>query len=264
MIGIFDSGIGGLTVARELRRRAPQADFLYLGDTARTPYGNKSSETVCQYALEDAGWLIAQGATTVIVACNTVSAWAMDILRATYPDVQFFDVISAAVREAASISAHSVGVIGTRSTISSHVYEHRLHELRSDVQIHVRACPLFVPLVEEGWFTDAETKRIARHYLRPLQSVNIDTLILACTHYPWLREVIQRAVGRRVCLIDSAVVTVRDLLAHHDIPREGGGRARYAFTDTGAHTLAIARRWLEDDTAEFLPAAHLPEAAAIG
>jgi glutamate racemase len=258
MIGIFDSGIGGLTVARELRRRAPQADFLYLGDTARTPYGNKSSETVCQYAVEDAGWLIAQGATTVIVACNTVSAWAMDVLHATYPNVQFFDVISAAVREAATVSHHGVGVIGTRSTISSHVYEQRLRELRSDLSIHVRACPLFVPLVEEGWLVHAETKRIARQYLRPLQSVNIDTLILGCTHYPLLREVIQRAVGRRVQLVDSAVVTVRDLLTQHAISLEGGGRARYAFTDIGAHTLAIARRWLQDDTAEFLPAVHLP------
>lgn len=205
MIGVFDSGIGGLTVLRELVRRLPGYSFIYFGDTARTPYGNKSVETVQRYAREDAELLIREGAKMLVVACNTASALAADYLKKQVA-VPVFEVIAPSVlRAAAETRRGRVGVIGTRATVGSGVYEARFRASFPNIEVTSVACPLFVPLVEEGWLNYSETKQIVRRSLAPLRRKNIDTLILGCTHYPLLRSAIAPRIGNRVRLIDPAV-----------------------------------------------------------
>lgn len=205
MIGVFDSGVGGLTVLRELMKRLPGYSFVYFGDTARTPYGNKSVETVQRYAREDTELLMRAGAKIIVIACNTASALAADHLKKQFV-VPIFDMIAPSVlRAAAETGAGKVGVIGTRSTIESGVYQSRFRDSFPNAEIIAEACPLFVPLVEEGWLDRPETKQIVRRSLAPLRRRNIDTLILGCTHYPLLRSVIAPRIGRRVRLVDPAV-----------------------------------------------------------
>lgn len=242
MIGIFDSGIGGLTVVKELRRVAPDASFIYLGDTARHPYGSKSQETIVRYALEDASFLVAKGARAIVVACNTVSAVAMDALRATYPGFPLYDVITPVLDDALATTRGKVGVIGTRATIGSQIYQTRLSAARKGLTVMAKACPLLVPLVEEGWLKDQETKRILKHYLYSMRISQIDTLILGCTHYKFLAPLIQRYMGRRVHLIDSASSVVRHLLSEIDI--EHRGDQRYFLTDVSPHWIEVATQWL--------------------
>lgn len=264
MLGLFDSGIGGLTVVRELLRRAPNASFVYLGDTARTPYGNKSAEAIRRYALEDAGFLVGQGATAIAVACNSVSAVAMDALHETYPQMRFFDVITPAVEAAMVLKPKKIGVIGTRATINSGIYERELsvgaHGNAPDdapddatgahyhvpLQIYTAACPLFAPLVEENWINRSETKRIARTYLATLKQKQIDALILGCTHYPLLLKVIRATLQKRVKIIDSPSA-ILDVIAR-DMPEllveQKNPRQDYFFTDPSPLTDQIASRWL--------------------
>ncbi len=205
MIGIFDSGVGGLTVAREMMRRLPVYDFIYFGDTARTPYGTKGGETITRYALEDARILIDRGAKIIVIACNTVSATAVEALRGAFPDIPIFEVIAPAVAKAIETTRNKkIGVIGTNATVGSGVYERLLLERAKQVKVFSKSCPLFVVLAEEGWFEERETKMIARRYLHDLKTKNIDTLILGCTHYPLLKDVIARRMGRGVRLVDSA------------------------------------------------------------
>lgn len=244
MIGLFDSGIGGLTVVKELLRERPDASFVYLGDTARTPYGNKSPETVIRYACEDVDFLLSCGAALIVVACNTVSAVAMEGLRIRYPDTLFIEVITPAVEDALAATRGSVGVIGTRATIESDVYPKLLHAMRPDLTVRSRACPLFVPLVEEGWINHPETKRIAKRYLYPLRVQCIDTMILGCTHYPLLAQVLQHSVGRRVRLINSAASVVARILASHVVSSTPSIQ-RYFLTDRSPRAMQTASRWLE-------------------
>lgn len=251
MIGIFDSGIGGLSVVRELLRRHPDADFLYLGDTARTPYGNKSRETIIRYALEDAEFLVSKGATHVIAACNTVSSVAMPALREAFPDVAFFDVITPAVRDAAEAvekkKRQSVGVIGTRATIGSGLYEKLLKE-RGVPEVISDSCPLFVPLVEEGWTNRPETKRIARIYLSRIRQKQVDALILGCTHYPFLEKVIASSLQKRVRIIDSPSALLDELEENNpDALESSNGKQRYFFTDPSERIGAIAKSWLKHE-----------------
>lgn len=243
MIGLFDSGIGGLTVVRELLRQAPQASFVYLGDTARAPYGNKSKETVERYTLEDAAFLLSHGATSLVVACNTVSALAIDVLRQRYPDVPIFDVIGPAVDDALAVTKGNVGVIGTRATIASGVYQQRLTTDDARRTILTKACPLLVPLVEEGWLDDGETKRIIKHYLSSLRSANVDTLILGCTHYPLLAPLIQRYMGNQTRLIDSAASVIRAVLSKVRV--DAAARQSYFLTDLSSRSEEIAKEWLK-------------------
>lgn len=245
MIGIFDSGMGGLTVVRELLKHAPQASFIYLGDTARTPYGNKSSETVVRYALEDAAFLVKAGATSIVVACNTASAVASEELRRAYPNLPIYEVITPAAADALAVTRGRIGIIGTRATINSKAYENILNIGADGVHPNVvaRACPLFVPLVEEGWLKDSETKRIVRYYLAPLRQAKVDTLILGCTHYPLLAPLIQRYMGRQVKIIDSARSLVARLLEVGN-PKLQNGKQLYYLTDTSQRSEEIAREWL--------------------
>ncbi len=206
MIGVFDSGIGGLTVLRALRRNLPEYSFIYFGDTARTPYGGKSAETILEYGREDAHILTSRGAKIIVIACNTVSTIASDTLRGEFANIPIFEVITPAVRQAVAVTKTGrVGVIGTRATIGSGVYQKALKESSGGrFLVEALACPIFVPLVEEGWESSPEAQAIVKRSLKEIKLKGLDTLILGCTHYPILRSLIQEEVGRGIVLIDSA------------------------------------------------------------
>ena len=218
MIGVFDSGIGGLTVVKALKRHLPDYDILYFGDTARTPYGTKSPETVIRYAIEDAEILLQKGAQMLVVACNTASSVATGTLKERF-DVPILEVISPAVKMAVSDPKRMrVGVIGTRATVNSGVYEDKIKAIRPEMKVYGQPCPLLVPLVEEGWLKKGETRKIVKKYLHPLKLKQIDVLILGCTHYPLLKEIIQVKTGKRVKIIDSSEAlshSVMDFLHHN-------------------------------------------------
>lgn len=212
-IGIFDSGIGGLTVASAIRKLLPNESTIYFGDTARVPYGPKSPETVRRYAREILDWLLAQKVKAVVIACNTVTAHALDDLRARSP-VPVIGVIEPGARAAAKATTRGkVGVIGTAGTIASGAYPRALRQAHPGLQVVDRACPLFVPLVEEGWFDHQATRLVAEEYLAPLRAAGIDALVLGCTHYPMLKPLLHRVMGDDVRLIDSAEETARELAA---------------------------------------------------
>lgn len=203
-VGIFDSGLGGLTVFRAIAELLPAERLIYLGDTARVPYGTKSAQTVVRYSQENTEFLLDQDVKAVVVACNTASAYAVPRLQRHFkPPV--LGVLEPGARQAIAHSAQKrIGVIGTAGTVTSGAYERVLQNIDSQVQVVSEACPLFVPLVEEGWLDAEETRSIARHYLEPLLRAEVDTLILGCTHYPMLRPVIADIMGPDVVLIDSA------------------------------------------------------------
>lgn len=218
MIGIFDSGIGGLTVVRALTDRLPDHDIIYFGDTARTPYGNKSPETIIRYALEDTEFLLNKGAKLIVMACNTASSVATEHIISQFR-VPVFEVITPAVLLSIRTSEKCrIGVIGTRATINSRVYEKKIKEMNPNAKVWSFSCPLLVPLVEEGWLEKPETAMIVKKYLLPLKIRQIDTLILGCTHYPILKKTIQRKIGKQVHIIDSSLSVaekVKNFLAEH-------------------------------------------------
>ena len=204
MIGIFDSGVGGLTVARAIMQQIPGYDIVYFGDTAHTPYGTKSPETVIGYTINNIELLLSRGAELIVIACNTASsvATAQVLKQFSFP---IFEVITPAVELAVRATKNlNIGIIGTRATITSGIYEAKIIENQPRARVYSVACPLLVPLVEEGWLEKAETAMIVKKYLLPLKIRQIDTLILGCTHYPLLTKVIQRKIGKRVQLIDSS------------------------------------------------------------
>lgn len=201
-IGVFDSGIGGLTVVRQLINLLPQENIVYFGDTARVPYGNKSSDVVREYAAQDVRFLLSKKVKLIVVACNTASAVAMDVVNA-HSTVPAIGVIEPTAREAIRLAGtRGVGVIGTLSTINSCAYSTALTSLKKDINVLTQACPLFVPLAEEGLFDHAATDIIAREYLSQFAG-KVDVMILGCTHYPLLRSAIARAVGDKVKLVDA-------------------------------------------------------------
>src|SRR5690349_3608109 len=203
-IGVFDSGIGGLTVVRALRELLPNESIYYLGDTARVPYGGKSAATVQRYSLEIAELLLEENCKTIVVACNTASALALPELQATM-SIPVTGVIQPGAQAAVAATRNGhIGVIGTRATIKSKAYERAIQSLDEAVQVTVRACPLFVPLIEEGWLEGEITDRIVRQYLTPLLEEGVDAVVLGCTHYPLLRGAIERFLGDKVQLVDSA------------------------------------------------------------
>ena len=206
-IGVFDSGIGGLTVVRELFDRLPRESIVYFGDTARVPYGNKSDETVRSFALQDARFLVQQGVKLIVVACNTVSSNSLDLLRKNI-SMPIEGVIQPGAKAAVEATRSGrVGVIGTDSTIASRAYEQAIRELDQNISIFARSCPLFVPLAEEGWVDDDITAQVAERYLSHLRRCQVDVLVLGCTHYPLLKDIIARTMGPEVTLIDSATAT---------------------------------------------------------
>ncbi len=205
MIGIFDSGVGGMTVARAIEQFCPGYPLVYFGDIARTPYGSKSPETIISYSIANTEFLLEHGAKLIVIACNSAASSAADTLRREF-DVPVLEVITPAVNRAVEVSRTGrIGIIGTRATIGSGIYEKRIHDSHPTWRVFGNPCPLLVPLVEEGWLTRRETKMIVKKYLHPLRIKNIDTLVLGCTHYPLLKQLIQPRIGRRTRLIDSSV-----------------------------------------------------------
>ncbi|MBF0624443.1 MAG: glutamate racemase [Magnetococcales bacterium] len=249
-IGIFDSGIGGLTVLRAVAQRLPGESLIYLGDTARVPYGSKSPRTVARYTIQVADFLLARGIKALVVACNTASALGLEALGRHSP-VPALGVILPGARLAAGTTRNrQVGIIGTRSTIASGAYPRELTALDSLIRSHPLACPLFVPLAEEGWHHHPATRLIATESLQPLMAAGIDTLILGCTHYPLLAPVIAEVMGPEVTLIDSARA-VADALAGRigpEIrPAPPGARPTRTLlaTDVPDRFEEVARRFLE-------------------
>jgi glutamate racemase len=219
-IGVFDSGIGGLTVVRALTHRLPNENIIYFGDTARVPYGPKSSQVVREYAAQDTDVLLQHNVKMIVIACNTVSAVALDVVqkRAKVPVTGV--IIPGAQAAARATVKKRVGIIGTVGTVSSNAYTNALRQLDAGIQVFGQACPLFVPLAEEGWTDHKATELIAKEYLFPLTLEKIDTLILGCTHYPLLKDVIGRVLHNAVALIDSGEATaeaVRILLDEQDL-----------------------------------------------
>jgi glutamate racemase len=235
-IGIFDSGVGGLTVLRELRRQLPREELVYLGDTARVPYGTKSAQTVGRYAREAARFLVGQRVKVLVVACNTASAVALDDLAAVHR-LPVVGVIEPGARKALEVTRTGrIGVIGTEGTIRSRAYERALLDSNPAVAVCAASCPLFVPLAEEGWAEHPVARLTAAEYLAPLLRQGIDTLVLGCTHYPLLKRTLQEVAGPSVELIDSAAETAKTvaiLLAAQGLERRGSQPAspRFFVTD---------------------------------
>ncbi len=238
-IGIFDSGLGGLTVVRQLIKLLPGENLVYLGDTARIPYGTRSKETVTKFAFEDAGFLLKQGIKCVVIACNTASALAGVELKRKL-SLPVFDVISPAIDEANKASKNGrVGVIGTRGTIGSGAYPFK----------YLKACPLFVPFIEEGEIKSPALELVAETYLSDFRKSKIDTLILGCTHYPIIRNIIEKAVGGNVKIVDPGVCTakvVADYLKRNNLinPQKGSRKHRYYITDYTPRFVDVAEMFL--------------------
>lgn len=248
-IGVFDSGMGGLTVVRELMQQLPSESIIYFGDTARVPYGPKSPDTVLRYSREITSYLRGQGVKALVIACNTATAHALPALREEF-ELPIVGVIEPGARAAAGATKTGhIGVIGTAGTIRSRAYEKEIMKLLPEAQVTAQACALFVPLVEEGWLDTEPTRAIARNYLAPVVEAEVDTLVLGCTHYPLIKTVIGNVVGRNVRLIDSAHETAREvgeiLRANgleNDVPN--GARYRFIASDAPDTFLSMGQRFL--------------------
>ena len=247
--GVFDSGIGGLTVVSALRRLLPAENIFYLGDTARVPYGGKSATTIERYSLEVCGLLLAEGAKAIVVACNTASALAVPRLQETLRVPVIGVIAPGACAAAEATQTGRVGIIGTRATVASGAYERALHKLAPQLRVTAKACPLLVPLIEEGMLEDNLTDQHIIRYLQPLLAAGIDTLILGCTHYPLLAPALTRLAGPGVRLVDSAhncALAVQSLLRDADLqaPDDHLGTLRVALTDASDSFLPVAERAL--------------------
>lgn len=248
-IGVFDSGVGGLTVAAALRELLPEESIFYIGDTARVPYGGKSPQTIERYTKEIAGLLLAEGAKMIVVACNTASALGVPALQEVLSLPVTGVIVPGAQAAVKATKTGHIGVIGTRATIYSRAYERAIRELDAEVHVHSQACPLLVPLIEEGWFDHRVTDEVIANYLERLVQAKVDTLVLGCTHYPLLSAAIQRYVGPGITLVDSArncALAVREMLKKEKLgaPRKHIGQLRVAMTDSSDGFLRVAERAL--------------------
>jgi glutamate racemase len=248
-IGVFDSGIGGLTVVHELMRQLPHESIVYFGDTARVPYGNKGPETVQRYSREIADFLESCGVKAIVVACNTATAHALPMLRAERR-LPVIGVVEPGARAAvAATRSGRIGVIGTIGTVRSGAYDRAIHALRPDANVLGQACPLFVPLVEEGWTDRQATRLIADEYLDPLLEKHVDTVVLGCTHYPLLKPLLHALLGPTVRLIDSAQETAAEtarVLAERGLaaPADATPTYRFICSDEPSRFLALGQRFL--------------------
>ncbi len=249
-IGVFDSGVGGLTVLHELRRLLPGENLVYLGDTARVPYGTKSPETVCTYSQQAAEFLLGKQVKMIVVACNTASSFALERLQQQLP-VPVVGVILPGARCAVRLSRrHVVGVIGTHGTVSSDAYPRALKALQPDMTVVSEPCPLFVPLAEEGWAEHPVARQIAREYLAPLLERQIDTLVLGCTHYPLLKPTLRQVLPDTVQLVDSAQETaqeVKELLTAQGLLNPAArGSWTFYVTDVPTRFVQVGQGFLGD------------------
>jgi glutamate racemase len=249
MIGIFDSGVGGMTVARAVETLLPDYQIIYYGDLARSPYGSKSPEAIVEYSIDNTEFLLQHGAKVIIIACNSAASVASDILRQKFA-APIFEVITPAVQRAVSATVTgNIGIIGTRATIRSGIYEQKIKHQAPGLRVFSQACPLLVPLVEEGWTDARETKMILRKYLAPLKQKQIDTLVLGCTHYPLLKDLIQHRMGKnRIRMIDSSIEVALTLKKYLDEnPGFGetlhrGSENKYFVSDMTKASVATAEK----------------------
>jgi len=248
-IGIFDSGVGGLTVVAEIMNLLPSEDVIYFGDLARTPYGTKSQATVRRFSIEIVNFLIKQQVKIIVVACNTASSLALSELKERF-SLPIIGVIQPGVLKAIkSTKSKRIGIIGTSATISSNAYSEAIKAIEPSIQVLSGACPLFVPLVEEGWLDHEVTKLVAKEYLTPLKENQIDTLILGCTHYPFLKDILQAEMGDEVVLIDSAVEVAQEtkkVLSQNNLLQEQNPTPTYKFyvSDASSKFVEMGERLL--------------------
>lgn len=238
MIGIFDSGVGGLTVAKEIFKYLPNYQTIYFGDTARLPYGTKGAEFVKKYSDKITEWLLGRKAKIIVIACHTSSAWASEFLKSKYKNIPIFDMITPAAREVSlSTKNKKIGIIGTPGTVKSSAWSRKLKKINPSLKIYLQACPLFVPLVEEGLVNNGITAVIVKKYLEPLKKQKIDTLILGCTHYPLLLNAIKKFMGPNVKIInpaESAAKEIKKFLDSNDKIKESvkkGKKHQFFFSD---------------------------------
>ena len=253
-IGIFDSGIGGLTVVKAVKKVLPNEDIIYLGDTARLPYGTKSTDAIIQFSIEDTEFLVDRGTKYIVIACYSSASVALDTLKERFK-VPVIGVIKPGVRKALQLSkTRRIGVLGTSLTIYSGAYEKAFKELDASTEILGRACPLFVPLVEEGWLDHKATYLVAKEYLEPLKKDNVDTLLLGCTHYPLLIKVIREIMGD-INYVDASVevgVELAGKLKELDMENPGaGGRMSIYLTDLSMNFKEIGERFLGEPMKDF-------------
>lgn len=262
MIGVFDSGLGGLTVLRAFLKRLPQVDYLYVGDNARAPYGSKSLDLICDYTRQAVEFLFKRGCVLIILACNTASANALrkiqqEWLPLHYPDRRVLGVVIPLAEAGVHVTRYGrIGVIGTRATIESRVFEQELGKLRADLKVYGLACPLLVPLVEEGWVGRPETNRILKKYLRHFKDRKVDTLLLGCTHYPFLQKDIVRIMGKTCKVLDGPEIIadkLEDYLQRHpeisSRVTKNGKRAFFTTDDPGRFKL-LGEKFLSQDIPE--------------
>ncbi len=256
MIGVFDSGFGGLTVLRAFLKRLPQYNYLYVGDNARAPYGNKSLDVIYEYTRQAVEFLFGRGCVLIILACNTASAKALrkiqqEWLPLNYPERRVLGVVIPLAEVGVQVTRYGrIGVIGTRATIETKVYQQELHKLSSDLKVYGLACPLLVPLVEEGWVGKLETNRILKKYLRHLKEKKVDTLILGCTHYPFLQKDIEWIMGKNCQVLDGSAIVVGKLedylLRHPEIESRvtRNGKVAYFTTDDPGRFKLLGEKFL--------------------
>ncbi|HSV43158.1 MAG TPA: glutamate racemase [Candidatus Bathyarchaeia archaeon] len=252
-IGVFDSGLGGLTVVKAIRKVLPLEDIVYFGDTARVPYGTKSPQSIVKFSQQNAKVLMAEGVKAIVIACNSSSSYALELLQKEFP-LPIIGVIQPGVNKALKVAkTGKIGVIATPATIKSQSYQNALIHANPSCRIFAQACPLFVPLVEEGWFTHAVTRQVAQEYLKKMKASRIDALILGCTHYPLLKGILQKVMGRSVSLIDSAhevACELQELLRVKDLLCSKGKKkneCRFLVSDEPDHFQKLAKRFLGED-----------------
>lgn len=259
-IGVFDSGVGGLTVLRELASQFPTEDFIYLGDTARLPYGTKSSETIRSYSEQILHFLAERKVDALIIACNTASS---QVPEKKWNSIPIFNVIEPGAEKALATSeSKKIGVLGTRATIASQAYAKEIHKRAENAEVFSQSCPLFVPLAEEGWLDDPITNLIAYRYIQPLLQSQIDTLILGCTHYPLLKSAIQKACGPGIRLVDSAHSLSEKLRCAFEsgelkYSEKEKGEIHILATDLPAHTRVLAEQILSPLTIHQFEVVHI-------
>ena len=248
-IGVFDSGLGGLTVVKELIRQLPGENIVYFGDTARVPYGTKSRESIIRFSKENVSLLLRHKVKMIVIACNTSSSLALGVLKKQF-SIPIVGVIEPGARKAVQAARNKkIGVIATIATVNSRAYTKSIKRLNRQMKVFSQPCPLFVPLAEEGWFNKKITFDVAREYLKTIRNFKADAVILGCTHYPLLKNVVQKVLGPRVRLIDSAkevASEVKKLLIREGLERPGQGRGRHSFlvSDAPQHFKKLARQFL--------------------
>jgi glutamate racemase len=257
-IGIFDSGLGGLIILKEIIKKLPEYDYIYLGDNARTPYGNRSREVIYNFTEQAVDFLFKQDCQLIIIACNTASAEALfkiqnEWLPKNYPDRRVLGVIRPVVEKAITVGKKKIGIIGTKGTVNSHVYIEEIQNKKPQLEVLQQACPLLVPLVEEGWQKTDVTKKVLRTYLKPLKLAKVDTLILGCTHYPILFKEIQGIMGSRTKVLHSGEIvadSLADYLKRHseiDSKLDKNSQNKFFVTDLSAHYQKLGEEWFNKD-----------------